>query len=73
MQAYDIGPHFVTIYSIFKKYCIMISYFSAHAMAAVIGIPITKAVQRSSIIVDGHIEKISPCVGVKNKKMLNLL
>lgn len=53
----------------------MISYFSAHAMAAVIGIPIpiTKAVQRSSIIVDGHIEKISPCVGVKNKKMLNLL
>lgn len=51
----------------------MISYFSAHAMAAVIGIPITKAVQRSSIIVDDHIEKISPCVGVKNKKMLNLL
>lgn len=51
----------------------MISYFSAHAMAAVIGIPITKAVQRYSIIVDGHIEKISPCVGVKNKKMLNLL
>lgn len=46
----------------------MISYFSAYAMAAVIGIPITKAVQRSSIIVDGHIEKISPCVGVKNKK-----